>query len=162
MMDKGEFAEAAQLFVRLSEGARRRGMPIRAANLAARASQAYLAQDRPDSALDQIRLAIRILVRQGQPQRAARLASGAVDKLKERGFQTEADELTAYANRLRDEAGLSPGDWQKPHPSQPSSPRGTLPDRCSGCGASLIPDDVIWHDDQTAECTYCGAVVKTV
>jgi len=38
--------------------------------------------------------------------------------------------------------------------------RGALPASCSGCGASLIPDEVEWHDPHTAECPYCGTVVK--
>lgn len=162
MMEADEFGEAAQLFVRLSQGARRRGKPLRAANLAARASQAYLAQDRVGPAVDQVRLAIRMLVHQGQAQRAAHLASRAADRLTARGFQAEARELTAYGDRLRQEAGLSPDDWRAPPPSPARGRRGPLPDRCQGCGASLIPDDITWHDEQTVECPYRGAVIKTV
>jgi len=162
MMEVGEFAEAAQLLVRLSQGARRQGRPVRAGNLAARASQAYLAHDRVGPALDQMRLAIRLLVQGGQVQRATHLVSRAADELTERGFQTEARELKKYADRLREGAGLPPGDWHARPPSQAPDRPSSLPGRCQGCGAALIPDDVIWHDAQTAECAYCGAVVKAI
>ena len=43
----------------------------------------------------------------------------------------------------------------------PDAPtRGTLPSRCAGCGAPLLPDEVEWHDAYTAECVYCGTVSK--
>jgi hypothetical protein len=162
MMEEGKYAEAAQLFLTLSRAARRRGTPVRAAGLAIRASQAYLAQDRVEPALNQLRLALEILVRRGQAQRAAHLMSRATRELTERGFQAEADELNQYADQLREEAGLSEEEWHAPTPSRSSVHHGSLPDRCTGCGAPLIPDDVAWHDAETAECRYCGAIIKTV
>jgi len=39
--------------------------------------------------------------------------------------------------------------------------RRELPAKCSACGAPIRPDDVTWLDPQTAECPYCGSVLKT-
>jgi hypothetical protein len=39
--------------------------------------------------------------------------------------------------------------------------QGVLPASCGGCGAPLNPNEVRWHDTHTAECPYCGTMVKT-
>jgi len=35
-----------------------------------------------------------------------------------------------------------------------------LPEKCSSCGAGIRPNEVKWLDDVTAECHYCGSVIK--
>jgi hypothetical protein len=160
MMDYGEFAQAARLFDRLAVGARRRGMPIRAANLALRAAQAHLAQGDIDPALDRVRGAIRALALHGQTQRVARLVPRINDELRERGHDAHAVELAQFAESVLGETGRSLDDLPASRSAGAPEARGSLPRRCAGCGAPLFPEDVIWHDAQTAECPYCGAVIK--
>ena len=38
--------------------------------------------------------------------------------------------------------------------------RGKLPAKCSSCGGPLKPDEVSWAGPDTAECPYCGGLVK--
>jgi hypothetical protein len=160
MMDDGKFAQAARLFDRLALGARRRGMPIRAANLTLRAAQAYLAQDKIDPALDRMRRAIRVFAHHYRAERVARLVSRADDELRERGYDARAVELAQFAAGVLGETGLSLDDFEASRSAQAGEPRGSLPGRCEGCGAPLVPDDVTWHDAETAECPYCGAIIK--
>jgi hypothetical protein len=160
MMDDGEFAQAARLFDQFAQGARRRGMPIRAANLALRAAQAYLAQDDVDPALDRIRRGIRVLARHGQAERVPQLVSRLDARLRERGYDAKAAELVQFAEGVLGETGLSLDELRASRLSQPAEARGSLPGRCGGCGGPLVPDDVTWHDRQTAECPYCGTVIK--
>jgi hypothetical protein len=160
MMDDGEFAEAARLFDQLALGARRQGMPIRAANLTLRASQAYLAQGDVDPALDRMRRAIRVLARHGAAERVAQLVSRLDAGLRERVYDAEAAELVRFAEGVLGETGLSLDELRAARSSRAAEARGSLPGRCGGCGAPLIPDDVTWHDRQTAECPYCGTVIK--
>jgi hypothetical protein len=160
MMDDGEFAQATQLFDRLAAGARRRGMPIRAANLALRAAQAYLAQDRIDPAVDRLHRAIRVLAHHGRAERVTQLVARADDELRQRGYDTEAAELAQFAAGVLGETGLSLGDVKASRSPQADDTPGPLPAQCGGCGAPLVPGDVTWHDAQTAECPYCGAIIK--
>lgn len=160
LMADGRFAEAADSFARLSRGARRRGLPVRAANLAARASQAYLAQDRVKPAVLHVRLAIQLLMDEGRAPRAARVAARAAVQLTERGFDAQAEEMTQLAEQLRREAGIPESDWNASLPAAGAAAHGSLPTSCPGCGAPLIAGDVTWHDARTAECPYCGAVIK--
>jgi hypothetical protein len=160
MMEDGEFAQAAHLFDRLAAGARRRGMPIRAANLALRAAQAYLAQDEIDQALDRVRRAVRVLAHHGRTERVAQLVTRAEDQLRQRGYDTQALELAQFAAGVLGKTGLSLDDLRASRSTQAGEARGSLPGRCGGCGAPLVPGDVTWHDARTAECPYCGAVIK--
>jgi tetratricopeptide (TPR) repeat protein len=161
LMEQGRHAEAAELFVRLSEGARRRGMPVRAAHLTVRASHALLADQRPQEAIEQLDGALRVLVSQGQVHRAAQVASRATVRLREKGFETEAVQLEQQTQRLREELALGDDAWEAPPSPGPGPARESLPNRCAGCGAPLVPDEVVWHQARSAECPYCGSIVTT-
>jgi hypothetical protein len=38
--------------------------------------------------------------------------------------------------------------------------RGTLPAKCTNCGGPIKPNEVAWAGPDTAECPYCGGMVK--
>jgi hypothetical protein len=79
--------------------------------------------------------------------------------LREKGYDTQAAELEQETERILGELGLSFEEAKQQAPQMPEQ-RGTLPAKCSGCGAPVVPDEVEWHDAQTAECLYCGTVLK--
>ena len=159
LIDDGQFAEAAIVFEQLSERARRRGMLVRAGDLALQAARAHLAADRVEPAVEWARRGLRLLVRGGRVGRVPHLLSRTTAALREKGYPTEADELEQDAWRALGQVGLSLDDASQ-RVSQVTEKRGSLPARCSGCGAPLVPDEVEWHDAHTAECLYCGTVVK--
>jgi hypothetical protein len=160
LMDNGEFARAARLFDQLAVEARRRGMSIRVANLSLRAAEAYLSQDDVDAALDRTRRAIRVLTRHGQAERVAQIVSRADGAFRDRGYEAQATELARFATGVLGERGLSLDHLRTSGAAKTAEKRGSLPGRCEGCGAPLVPDDVTWHDVGTAECPYCGAITK--
>lgn len=159
LMADGRFDEAAGIFGRLSEEAKRRGMLGRAADLALQASRAHLAADGVDAALERAKEGLRLLVQGGRTGRVPLLLSKMTAALRERGYDAQADHLEQEAARALGEAGLSLEDARGQAPRMPAR-RGTLPAKCSGCGAPLVPDEVEWHDPQTAECPYCGTLAK--
>ena len=87
--------------------------------------------------------------------------------LRQKGYDAQADQLEREAEQMLEEAGLSL-DEARQRASAVAERRGTLrsdsgqtlPAQCSGCGAPLVPDEVEWHDAHTAECPYCGTVIK--
>jgi len=159
-MEEGRYGDAAELFLQVSEGARRRGMPVRAAHLAIRASHALLADQRPQQAVDRLVGALRVLLRHGQVQRAAHVASSAAARLREEGLETEASELERRTDRLRQELSVGDAEWHAPPALQSGPARGILPERCGGCGAPLVPGHVVWHEAHKAECPYCGSILS--
>lgn len=159
LVAEGQFAEAANIFERLSEETRQRGMLVRAADLALQASRAYFAADDVEAALERAREALRLLIRGGRAGRVPRLISRMTAALREKGYDAQADQLEQEATQALEEMGLSLDEVRQRVP-QVTEKRGTLPSHCSGCGASLVPDEVEWHDTHTAECLYCGTVIK--
>jgi hypothetical protein len=159
-MERGEFAQAARLFDRLAVWARQRGLSIRAAHLGPRGSQAYLAQDDVETALDRIRRSIRVLVDHGRAERVAQIAARVEDEPRARGYAAHATDATRFAEDVLAETGLSLDDLKESRAAQRAEAQDSLPARCEGCEAPLLPGDVTWHDAETAECPYCGVAVK--
>ena len=159
LMADGQFAEAAEIFSRLSEEAKERGMLVRAADLALQASRARLAADDVKAAVEQAKEALRLFVRGGRAGRVPPVLSKMTATLREKGYDAQADELEQEAERLLEEMGLSLDEAKQRIPQMPEK-RGALPAQCNGCGAPLVPDEVEWHDAHTAECPYCGTIAK--
>jgi len=160
LMAEGQFAEAGGIFEQLSEEANQRGMLIRAADLALQSSRAYFAASDVDTALEWARQALRLFVRGGRVGRVPLVLSKMTSALRQKGYDAQADQLEREATQALEEVGLSLDEARQRAP-QAVERRGSLPARCAGCGAPLVPDEVEWHDAHTAECPYCGTVAKT-
>jgi tetratricopeptide (TPR) repeat protein len=159
LMAEGQFTEAAAIYERLSQEGAQRGFVGRAADLALQAARACLAAGDIQAALANAKRGLQLLAQGGRPERIPRVLSKIVAKLREKGYNIQADELEQEAERILSEVGLSLAEAAQQAPQMPEK-RGTLPAKCSGCGAPVIPDEVEWHDAQTAECLYCGTVLK--
>lgn len=159
LLAHGQFVQAADIFEKLSQEAKRRGMLVRAADLALQASRAYFSADDAEAALDRATEAVRLLVRGGRAERVDRVVSRMTAALRQKGWSVQADQLEREAAQALAEVGLSLYEPRQRIP-QVAEARGSLPAQCSGCGAQLIPDEVEWHDAHTAECLYCGTIVK--
>lgn len=162
LMASGQFAEAAVIFDRLSAEAQQRGMLIRAADLALQASRAYFAANVVEAALERAEQALRLFAAGGRPGRIPVVLPRMTAVLRQRGYDTQAERLEQEAARVFSEVGIAFDEAMRGIPQPVTGPRGTLPARCEGCGAPLIPDEVEWHDAHTAECPYCGTLAKLV
>lgn len=157
------FEEAARLFDDLAQRAQNNGMPIRAADLTLQAARALLGADLADRAVERTLAALRLLVAGGRADRVPRVLSRSTAALRDKGYDAQADQLEQEAQQIVAGAGRSMAELETeaaqqagPQPQQ----RGSLPATCTGCGAQLVPDEVEWHDANTAECLYCGTVIK--
>jgi tetratricopeptide (TPR) repeat protein len=160
LMAEGQFAEAAAIYERLYEEGQERGFVARAAEVALQASRARFAAGDVDAALQHAKEALRLLIHSGRAGRVPQALSRMTAALRSKGHETQAGELEREARRFLGEIGLSLEEAQQQAPQMPEE-RGTLPAKCSGCGAPVVPDEVEWHDAQTAECLYCGTVLKS-
>jgi hypothetical protein len=160
LMAEGQFVEAAVIFERLSGQVERRGMPVRAGDLILQASRARFRSGDVETAVEQVIGALRLFVRGGREERVPPVLSRATSVLRNEGHVAQADRLEREAAAMLGEVDSSLEEAGRRVP-QVTDRRGTLPPVCKGCGASLVPDEVEWHDARTAECLYCGTVVKT-
>lgn len=159
LVEDEKFAEAAGIFERLAQAAKRRGLLVSAGELTLQAAWARFAADEVEAAVDRGGEALRLLVRGGSVGRVSSVLARMTAALRDKGYDAQADELEQEVAQALGEVGLSLDDAKARAPGTPEK-RGTLPARCSGCGAPLFPDEVGWYDARTAECPYCGTVVK--
>ncbi len=175
LFDQGKFAEAAPIFEQLAEGAAERGMLNRAGDLYLQSARCHLEAGNVPLAVEQGKQALHLFGRAGLVGKIERLMPRMVEALQEKGYKAEATALQQEVEARLAEAppgrrpppGARPAGWPsfaRPALSVVEGPPMAgreLPARCSACGAPVKPDDTTWLDPQTAECPYCGSVLKT-
>ncbi len=159
LLHEGRFAEAAEAFDRLAQGAEERGMLARAGQLNLEAARCYLRLDDLDSAYERARMGLGLFKEAGRPGRVRELAPRILRALQEKGRHQEAEELKKELEALM---GPPPtGFRRRPMPAgEPIIVREELPEKCPHCSAPLKDEEVDWVGPHTAECPYCGGAVK--
>jgi hypothetical protein len=164
LFDQREFAEAAPIFDRLAGGAAERGMLNRAGDLYLQSARCHLEMGEAAVAVERGKQALRLFGRAGLLGKIERLMPRMVEALQEKGYQAEAaalkQEVEARLAEVPPERRAPPGARPAAWPIARPMARRELPAKCSACGGPVKPDDVTWLDSQTAECPYCGSVLK--
>jgi hypothetical protein len=130
-------------------------MPIQAAALYAQAARARVEMAAPGShnaAWDAVALGQRVLhllSGTGRTARAHALLERLLHALEHRNYHEQAVTLRAEG------AALLGAKTQTDH-----APQAVLPTTCPSCNAPLRSDEVEWVDAHSAECAYCGSVVR--
>lgn len=159
LMHEGRFAEAAEAFDRLAQGAGERGMWARAGQLNLEAARCYLRLDDLDAAYARARKGLGFLAKAGRPGRVREMAPRVIRVLEERGRHKEAEGLKKELEALI--GPPTPGRRRRPMPvGEPIIVREELPEKCPHCSAPLKDEEVDWVGPHTAECPYCGGAVK--
>jgi hypothetical protein len=151
LMASGDYAGAAAVFTDLAQRAEGR-FPQRAPFLFMEAGRAAVLSGQTAAGVASLKHGLTILASQGRFYRMQVFGQRAVEELKARGLNAEADEI----------AGLLGSSLPKGGPLVESAPakKPALPTHCPSCGAGVRPDEVEWLDDVTAECAYCGSPVR--
>jgi hypothetical protein len=154
LLTSGQPAEAARLYHDLAGTAEANGNLRRAANLRLEAARGSLAAGDAPAALAHARAALQLFARAGQFGRADTIYHRLLAEMRTRGLNAEAEALE------RDVQALF-GHETTPAAGEAAAPaRGRLPARCPQCGGPLRSDEVDWIDAHSAECVYCGSVVR--
>jgi tetratricopeptide (TPR) repeat protein len=162
LFDQGKFSEAVPIFERLAKGAAQQGMPDRAGDLYLRSARCRLEMGDVSLAVEQAKQALRLFGRARRMGKIERLVPKIVDALQEKGYEAEAEALQREVEMRLAEAPpeARPGRPALSAVEGQAMARRELPAKCSACGAPVKPNDVTWLDRQTAECPYCGSVLK--
>ncbi len=164
LMANSQPAAAAPLFAQLAAQMEAANHPRRAANLHARAAHAFADAQAGQAALGQARSALNLFISNGMAMRTPVFFANITRKLSNHGMQNAARALEQeYGGRLhagppQRRFGAQAGAAPAPQP-QPRR-RGTLPTSCPKCGGPVHGSEVNWVDDNTAECDYCGALLR--
>lgn len=152
MMTAGDYAGAADTFNQLAQGAENL-FPRRAPILYMEAGRAAIFGGDVKTGVAYLRLGLTMLASQGRFHRMRVLSQRAVDELKARGLNAEAEEI----------AGLLGANLPQELPAEPAPvKRPALPTHCPSCGGVVDSDELEWIDDLTAECDYCGSPLRSL
>jgi hypothetical protein len=151
MMAAGDYENAAAAFKDLAERAEDR-FPQRAPFLYMAAGNAAILSGQAKIGVAHLRRGLTILASQGRIHRMRIFGQRAIDELKARNLNEEAEEI----------ASLMRGNMPKDISTEPPAPakKPVLPTHCPACGAAVRPNEVEWLDDVTAECDYCGSPIR--
>lgn len=147
LFDEGQFGESAEAFEALAQDAEERGKISQAAHLTAQAARCYLRLNDIDQAYDRGRDALDLFRRAGRPGAAKRLGEEMLRILGNKGRHAEAEALERELQQL-------------PAPEWPRARRGQLPGKCPQCGGPIKESEADWAGASSAECPYCGSIVR--
>ena len=151
LMEAGDYEGAAVAFKELAQRAEDR-FPQRAPFLFMEAGRAAILSGQTKAGVSHLRRGLTIFASQGRIPRMRAFGQRAIEELKARRLNAEAEEITSLLDASLPEE-ISVDD------SSPAK-RLVLPTHCPSCGAAVRPDEVEWLDDITAECAYCGSPMR--
>jgi hypothetical protein len=156
LFGEGNYDQAASIYERLAKTANDRQDP-RAPLLFLQSGRAhYLAQENA-FATALIHQGISLLAEQGRWVELNRFGSRVLQGMKLLRLDEEADEFrnwmeVSFSEFSGDSHGL---DIEVEKPLQPG-----FPIKCPSCGAPLNSAEIDWVTDSTAECLFCGSIVR--
>ncbi len=152
----GQPLDAAKIFVRVADVVAQNQAPARAARLFGRAGHAFLTGGDVASALSSLRRAFNVALASGMIRPAVQVAHFALQDLEANNRDAEAETLRTEFNAALAQVGIAL--TAKPGGAQPAQAH--LPAQCPACLGPVRPDDVEWIDATSAECAFCGTVLR--
>lgn len=153
LMRTGEFEEAAKRFNELAQEAKAQGRIGGAGELYLRAARCYAELDDMDRADECAEQAIQLFIEARRPNRVRQVLPKVLAAMERHNRQADAERLR------REVKEAFKGMEMMPAPAK-ARMAAKLPAKCSSCGGPIRPDEVAWSGPATAECPYCGGVVK--
>ena len=152
----GEYKKSAELFEELAQRAVARG-GLRAPHLYLHAARARLFSEQMEASMELTQKGLELFEKQGRWNELRRIGNRVVTTLQERKCGTEAKIIAEWLeNALADYGGIS----EPAIPERSTKKRPHLPLQCPSCGGPIHPKEVEWVDDVTAECNFCGNLVR--
>jgi len=151
LMAGGQPGQAAALFAGLASQLESANHPRRAANLHAQAAHAYADSQQEQNCLTQARAALTLFLQNQMVQRTPVFYANITRKLNAQGMKGAAAALAQeFGGRIGPLPAQTPG----------AAPRRPLPTNCPQCGGPIHASSTTWVDANTAECEYCGALIR--
>jgi hypothetical protein len=155
-MERADPAEAAAILEEKAQAAEEQGMLDKAGDLHLEAARCYLQLDDIDRADDHGLKALRLFIQAKRPAKVRRLVPRMMAVLHRKGYHDEAKKLRQEVEAL---LGAPPRGRAIPQ-GERAVQRGSLPPKCPSCGGPIRSDEINWIDPHSAECAYCGGIVK--
>ena len=146
---KGEYGRAAELFEQIARVADGRG-GSRAPLFHFQAGRSRVLAGQAALGIPSLKRGLELLSEHRQLGRLHQAGTRTLAELNQRGFKNEAVEFEKWMKSLMPDTPTVESPARRP----------VLPTHCPSCGAPLRPDEVDWLDEVTAECGFCGSLVR--
>jgi hypothetical protein len=157
LLAEGNYRQAAEVFERLAAGAVERQGP-RAPYLFLQAGRArYMAQEASTGAI-LIRRGLSLFAEQGRLKELKRAGTNVVRGLRDQQHLEDAKEFRTWLEMSFPGCEVEATDRLPGAVIRPYRP--TLPLKCPSCGAPVNPLEIEWVTEETAECIYCGNMLR--
>jgi hypothetical protein len=154
LLTQGKPLDAGPLFASVAQAMQVSHHPRRAANLFTRAAHAYTDGKDAEHALTYARQALNLFAQTRMARRASTFYANVTRKMTNLG-------MNATANELEQEFGAQIAALPMEPQSATPARHGLLPTDCPKCGAPVHSEDITWVDEVTAECEYCGMLIRS-
>jgi hypothetical protein len=154
LIEKGDHANAAQLFERQARDAADRGIYLPAAHLYLQAGRARLLAGETEAGKELLHQGLGILANHLNTQRLAISANQLMDDLFMMRQDTLAGDLSKWLKQTLKADLFAPDDGAKDTPV-----RSGRPIQCPRCNAILRYADIAPMDAVRAICVYCGSLI---
>ena len=146
---KGEYGRAAELFEQIARVADGRGGQ-RAPLFHLQAGRSRILAGQAALGIPSLKRGLELLSERRQLGRLHQAGTRTLAELNQRGLKNEAVEFEKWMKSLMPDTPTVESPARRP----------ILPTHCPSCGAPLRPDEVDWLDEVTAECGFCGSLVR--
>ena len=153
---EGDYLKAADCFEKLASEAAGRNAP-RAPYYYLRAGRALMLAEKVDEGMILLMNGLQSFIIQKRFLDFERAGSQVVSELQEGGLKDQAVRIDVWMKEQF--AGISEnGEAKKLHPTLNNN-KPLLPVNCPSCGGAIHPEQVVWVDEATVECSYCGNLI---
>ena len=146
---KGEYGRAAELFEQIARVADGRG-GSRAPLYHLQAGRSRVLAGQAALGIPSLKRGLELLAERRQLGRLHQAGTRILAELNQRGLKNEAVAFEKWMKSLIPDTPTVESPARRP----------ILPTDCPSCGAPLRPDEVDWLDEVTAECGFCGSLVR--
>lgn len=150
LFQQKRFAAAAAIFEQLAGLAEARGGP-RAPRFYLQAGRSWYHAGNITRGMQLLERGWNLALQTGRRDLLGRIGSSLVAELDELGLGQASQTVSIWLAKI-------PTLPEIPHPDPPRHLQ--LPLKCPSCGAPVIPTRVVWLDDLTAECDFCGSPMR--
>ena len=121
-----------------------------------RRDKAYLEGGEKPKGYTLVKHGLKLLAEAGRWGELYRLGHRTLAVLDEKGFTDEKEQLAAWLEEVLPEDSEQAMGLK----SQITAKHPVLPTACPSCGGPVDPSIVSWRDEVTAECIFCGSMVR--
>lgn len=157
LLNQQNYAQAADMFEELARETQIRD-PNRAPQYYLQAGRACILNQDVDRGMRLVYHGLGLLAAEACWPKFIRLSHFVELELHAQGLAAQAAALQEWVKTQIFTAGAEPKQEEAPPPAE-AHPR--LPTACPACGGPLRPDEIEWTDAVTAECQFCGSLIRS-